>query len=258
MSVGPVRVVFLPCRDRRYRRPVHGGRRRSTVPHGSGCVRAGNTTLCPAALMPRWKVVLLRQPLSLTRRSHPLACWSICCMGDVGFRGAGTSPALRGARDAFDCAAQHQRAALNGALVDTNGRRLEWQVLHPASVRDRDRAPSVLKASRARFPCIRKVFADSIYFGERVAKAIVIAAEIVHRLCLIRSASRCCRVAWWSSGSWPGAGCKGFRGNDRIRNCLPLWRLGYAVDPTRRMFGSRFDSDFGVKNCRQQSRLASN
>jgi putative transposase len=67
------------------------------------------------------------------------------------------------------------------ALVDTDGRGLELQV-HPASVQDRDGAPSVLKASRARFPFIEKVFADSIYAGEKLAKATAIAVEIVRRL----------------------------------------------------------------------------
>jgi len=67
------------------------------------------------------------------------------------------------------------------ALVDTDGRGLELQV-HPASVQDRDGAPSVLQASRARFPFIQKVFADSVYTGERLAKATTIAIEIVRRL----------------------------------------------------------------------------
>lgn len=67
------------------------------------------------------------------------------------------------------------------ALVDTDGRGLELQV-HPASVQDRDGAPSVLTASRARFPFIQKVFADSIYAGEKVANATAIAVEIVRRL----------------------------------------------------------------------------
>ena len=67
------------------------------------------------------------------------------------------------------------------ALVDTEGRCLEVQV-HPASVQDRDGAPSVLKASRSRFPFIRKVFADSIYAGEKVATATAIIVEIVRKL----------------------------------------------------------------------------
>jgi transposase len=45
--------------------------------------------------------------------------------------------------------------------VDTDGRGLELQV-HSASVQDRDGAPSVLMASRTRFPFIETVFADSV------------------------------------------------------------------------------------------------
>jgi transposase len=67
------------------------------------------------------------------------------------------------------------------ALVDTDGRGLELQV-HPASVQDRDGAPAVLQASRARFPFIETVFADSIYAGEKLANATTIAVEIVRRL----------------------------------------------------------------------------
>ena len=67
------------------------------------------------------------------------------------------------------------------ALVDTDGRGLEVQV-QPASVQDRDGAPPVLKASRARFPFIEKVFADSVYAGERVANATSIIVEIVRKL----------------------------------------------------------------------------
>jgi len=66
-------------------------------------------------------------------------------------------------------------------LVDTDGRGLELQV-HPACVQDRDGAPPVLQASRARFPFIQTVFADSVYTGERHAKATTIAIEIVRRL----------------------------------------------------------------------------
>ena len=67
------------------------------------------------------------------------------------------------------------------ALVDTDGRGLEMQV-QPASVQDRDGAPSVLKASRRRFPFIAKVFADSVYAGEKVAAATSILVEIVRKL----------------------------------------------------------------------------
>jgi putative transposase len=67
------------------------------------------------------------------------------------------------------------------ALVDTDGRCLELQV-HPASVQDRDGAPAVLTASQRRFPFVRKVFADGIYAGEKVANASSIVVEIVRRL----------------------------------------------------------------------------
>ena len=67
------------------------------------------------------------------------------------------------------------------ALVDTDGRCLELQV-QPASVQDRDGAPSVLTASQRRFPFVRKVFADAVYAGEKVGKASSIVVEIVRRL----------------------------------------------------------------------------
>ena len=71
------------------------------------------------------------------------------------------------------------------ALVDTDGRGLELQA-HAASVQDRDGAPLVLQASRARFRFLQKVFADSIYAGERVANAtsIVVWRSGDDHLCL--------------------------------------------------------------------------
>jgi putative transposase len=66
------------------------------------------------------------------------------------------------------------------ALVDTDGRGLVLQP-HPASVQDRDGGASLLRASRAAFPFIEKVFADSAYQGPRVAAATVIAVEIVRK-----------------------------------------------------------------------------
>jgi transposase len=75
----------------------------------------------------------------------------------------------------FD-AAKKIKGRKRHALVDTDGRGLEVQV-QPASVQDRDDAPSVLKASGARFPFIQKVFADSVYAGEKVANATSIVVE---------------------------------------------------------------------------------
>src|SRR6202163_2296204 len=66
------------------------------------------------------------------------------------------------------------------ALVDTDGRGLVLEP-HPASVQDRDGGGPLLRASRGAFPFIKKVFADSGYAGDRVAKATVIAVEIVRK-----------------------------------------------------------------------------
>jgi len=66
------------------------------------------------------------------------------------------------------------------ALVDTDGRSLVLEP-HPASVQDRDGGGPLLRASRGAFPFIKKVFADSGYAGDRVAKATVIAVEIVRK-----------------------------------------------------------------------------
>ncbi len=67
------------------------------------------------------------------------------------------------------------------AMVDTDGRALVLQV-SPASVQDRDGAVPLLRASRAAFPFVERVFADSAYAGERVANATRIVVEIVRRL----------------------------------------------------------------------------
>jgi putative transposase len=64
------------------------------------------------------------------------------------------------------------------ALVDTDGRGLVIEP-HPAGIQDRDGGRSLLLASRALFPFVAKVFADSAYAGERVATATSIAVEIV-------------------------------------------------------------------------------
>ena len=67
------------------------------------------------------------------------------------------------------------------ALVDTDGRAL-MLFPHPASVRDRDGAGPLLRASRRPFPFIEKVFADAGYQEPRVAQASSIAVEIVRKL----------------------------------------------------------------------------
>jgi transposase len=62
------------------------------------------------------------------------------------------------------------------ALVDTDGRGLVIEP-HPASIQDRDGGGPLLQASRRIFPFIQRVFADSGYAGEKVAKATLIAVE---------------------------------------------------------------------------------
>lgn len=66
------------------------------------------------------------------------------------------------------------------ALVDTDGRGLIL-FAHPADIQDPVGAPPLLKASRRRFPFIKKVFADTRYQGPLVANATAIAIEIVRR-----------------------------------------------------------------------------
>jgi len=52
---------------------------------------------------------------------------------------------------------------------------------HPASTQDRDGGGPLLRASRRIFPFIQRVFADSGYAAERVAKATLIVVEIVRK-----------------------------------------------------------------------------
>ena len=64
------------------------------------------------------------------------------------------------------------------AMVDTDGRGL---VLNPSGeLQDRDGGGPLLRASRRIFPFIERVFADSGYAGEKVAKATLI-IEIVRK-----------------------------------------------------------------------------
>jgi hypothetical protein len=65
-------------------------------------------------------------------------------------------------------------------LTLTDGRGLVLEP-HPASIQDRDGGGPLLRASRRIFPFIQRVFADSGYAGEKVAKATFIAVEIVRK-----------------------------------------------------------------------------
>ena len=69
-------------------------------------------------------------------------------------------------------------------MTDTDGRLLEVEA-HAGNVQDRDGAKGVLKASRARFPFVERVFADSGYAGQLVEWArdrTHVAIEVVRRL----------------------------------------------------------------------------
>jgi transposase len=79
------------------------------------------------------------------------------------------------------------------ALVDTDGRGLVIEP-HPASIQD-----------RAASPFIQRVFADSGYAGEKVAKATLIAVEIVRKN-PGQVGFSVTRDAWSSSGSSRGSG----------------------------------------------------
>jgi transposase len=68
----------------------------------------------------------------------------------------------------------------SATLVGTDGRGLVIEP-HPASIQDRDGGGPLLRASRRIFPFIQRVFADSGYAGEKVAKATLIAVEIVRK-----------------------------------------------------------------------------
>jgi hypothetical protein len=65
-------------------------------------------------------------------------------------------------------------------LVDTDGRSLVIAP-HPADIQDCDGGGALLHVSRRPFPFIEKVFANSGYAGERVARATSIAIEIVRK-----------------------------------------------------------------------------
>jgi len=65
-------------------------------------------------------------------------------------------------------------------LIDTGGRLIKISV-YPADIQDRDGGAGLLEASRASFPFVEVVFADSAYAGERVANATCITVKIVRK-----------------------------------------------------------------------------
>jgi transposase len=105
------------------------------------------------------------------------------------------------------------------ALVDTDGRGLVLEP-HPASIQDRDGGGPLLRASRRIFPFIQRVFADSGYAGEKVAKATLIAVD-------------------WAQST---AG-KGLRDHHRLRTRLPLRRIRHAARASDRSCFMTFETD---------------
>jgi transposase len=67
------------------------------------------------------------------------------------------------------------------AMVDMDGRALLLEP-HPASIQDRDGGGPLLRASRALYPFVARVFADSGYNHERVANSTSIVVEIVRKI----------------------------------------------------------------------------
>lgn len=92
----------------------------------------------------------------------------------------GACPRARQSRDPWD-AGKKVNGRKRQALVDTDGRALLLEP-HPADIQDRDAGGPLLRASRARFPFIERVFADSAYNHERVIMATRILVEIVRKL----------------------------------------------------------------------------
>ena len=118
------------------------------------------------------------------------------------------------------------------ALVDTDGRGLVLEP-HPASIQDRDGGGPLLRASRRIFPFIQRVFADSGYAGEKVAKATLIAVEIVRKNPdQVGFAVNPRRWVVERFFAWTGrnrtAG-KRLRGNHQLRTRLPLRRIHHAA-----------------------------
>ena len=132
------------------------------------------------------------------------------------------------------------------ALVDTDGRGLVLEP-HPASIQDRDGGGPLMRASRRIFPFIERVFADSGYAGEKVAKATLIAVEIVRekprsgRLrCQPAALGRRAVLRLDRAQSTAG---KGLRSHHRLRTRLPLRRIRHAARASDRSGLMTFETD---------------
>jgi transposase len=118
------------------------------------------------------------------------------------------------------------------ALVDTDGRGLVLEP-HPASVQDRDGGGPLLSLSRRSFPFIERVFADSGYAGEKVAKATLIAvgdrAQEPRSGRLRRKPAALGRRAVLCVDRAQSTASEGLRGHHRLCTRLPLRRIRHAA-----------------------------
>jgi hypothetical protein len=127
-------------------------------------------------------------------------------------------------------------------MVDTAGRPLVLRS-HSTGIQGRDGAVPTLQASRKRFPFIEKVFADSGYAGERVAKATCITPEIIRKPkdqtgLAVQSRRWMVRLA----EPQPQAR-QGLRAHHRFRRGLPLRRFRHAPRQAPRSFCMSFQPD---------------
>jgi transposase len=106
-----------------------------------------------------------------------MPCWRVSSRSESAVRIVKTTEA--GGACGYD-AGKKVNGRKRHALVDTDGHGFVLEP-HPASVQDRDGGCALLSLSRRLFPFIERVFADSGYAGEKVAKAKLIAVEIVRK-----------------------------------------------------------------------------
>jgi transposase len=132
------------------------------------------------------------------------------------------------------------------ALVDTDGRGLVLEP-HPASIQDRDGGRPLMRGSRRIFPFIQRVFADSGYAGDKVAKATLIAVEIVRKNPdQVGFAVNPRRWVVERFFAWIGRNrrlAKDFEATIGLRTRLPLRRIRHAARASDRSCFMTFETD---------------